>query len=527
MRKPSEIVSNSLASLPLRLVASAVSGFLLFASFPSLGWNWLVWVAILPLFLAVTKESRGWRGFLWGYLAGAIFLAGSCYWFVYVMRRYGGLSSILSAGVLLLFLIVFSGFFGAFGWVETWMARRSMGLALCMSPFLWVSLELARTYLITGFPWNLLGYAVESSGLGQIASVTAVYGLSFLPVASAAVLVWFLYGTDHRVRWAMLGGWLIVLVGANWALMPPAGVSGSGVAYLVQPNAPLDEAALRRWQPWSNPVELGSLVTLTEASRALEPSSPGPPPLIIWPESPAPFYFDRDPVFRGAMQTMARETGAYVITGTTLFGSSGDDGPRNSAAVLDPEGRLVLEYDKMHLVPFGEYVPWWAFPSKIGKITFEVGTFVAGKDYKIAETPEGGVAVFICYEAIFPQLVRRLVSQGAGLLVNISDDGWFGHSSAAAQHLAMARLRAIENRRYLLRATNNGITAEIDPYGRVLGELPPHRRMVLPARFAWVGPESFYTRYGDIFAWMCVIFTAACLAFGALHPGVERRSNRD
>jgi len=489
-------------------------------------WNGLVWVAPLPLVLAATNERRLWRGFMLGYLAGAIFLAGSCYWFVYVMRRYGNLSLSLSVGVLLLFLIVFSALFGVFGWVESWMASRSLALALLLSPFLWVSLEFARTYVITGFPWNLLGYAVGSPGLRQVASATAVYGLSFLAVATCGVLAWFALDTVHRVRWAALVGWLVALVAANWALTPPPRVSGPHVAYLLQPNVPLDESSLERWLPWRDPAQLERLTTLTEASRILQSTPTDSTPLVIWPENPAPFYFDRDPVFRQALEAMARKTGAYVIAGTTTFGSGKADRPRNSAVVLDPQGHVVLVYDKMHLVPFGEYVPWWAFPSKIGKITFEVGTFIPGKDYKVARTPEGGIALFICYEAIFPQLVRRLAAQGAGLLVNISDDGWFGNSSAAAQHLVMARLRAIENRRFLLRSTNNGITAVIDPYGRVVAELPRDRQMVLPAGFAWVSPESFYTVHGDVFAWLCVILAGGIVALGAARAN-SNRANKE
>ena len=244
------------------------------------------------------------------------------------------------------------------------------------------------------------------------------------------------------------------------------------------------------------------------------------PTLVIWPENPAPFYFDRDQVFRDALESLARQTHSYTISGTTLFDAS--NRPRNSAVVLDPNGKLILAYDKIHLVPFGEYVPWWAFPKLVGKITFEAGDFAPGTEYKIAQTPEGGIGVFICYESIFPQLVRKLTARGAGVLVNISDDGWFGSSSAGAQHLEMARLRAIENHRYLLRATNDGVTAIIDPRGEVVQSLPRNREAVLAGNFEYLTDTTFYTRHGDIFAWLCVAVAAGMVFVVAARKRKER-----
>ncbi len=499
-----------------------MSGVLLFICFPSVDWNALVWVATLPLLLAVTAERNLVRAFFLGYLTGAIFLAGSCYWFVHVMQRHGGMGLPLAVGVLILFLLVFSVFFGTYGLVEAWVARRSPALALLLSPFLWVAMEVARTYLITGFPWNLLGYAVEPAGLRQLASVTAVYGLSFLAASVSALLAWWILEPRSFRRAAILASCIFLLVVANHFqfFLPPSPLSSPvHDAFLVQPNIPLDEAKLEQWIPWKDPQQLRQLVmTTTEAvckgqpmisygmipgCAASSPERASARPLVIWPENPAPFYFDRDEVFRFALENLAHQTGAYVISGTTTFDAAGKR-PRNSAVVLDPEGRPVLVYDKIHLVPFGEYVPWWAFPGLVGKITFEAGDFVAGREYKVAATPDGGIGVFICYEAVFPQLVRQLTAEGAGVLVNISDDGWFGNSAAAAQHLRMARLRAVENGRYVLRATNDGITAIIDPRGEVIASVPRYEARVLAGRFSYLSARTFYTAHGDVFAWLSV-----------------------
>ncbi len=479
-----------------------MSGFLLFACFPFLDWSVLVWIATLPLLLAVTSERNLRRAFLLGYIAGFIYLGGSCYWFVYVMRRFGGMGVPLAVGVLVLFLLVFSVFFGAFGMIESWAARRSVGFALLLAPFLWVTMEVARTYLITGFPWNLLGYAVKDVGLRQIAAVTGVYGLSYLSVTFTACFIWYLSNTRRLGRGYVATGFVLLMLAAHLVLSPaPALPLHTQETYLLQPNIPLDETKLDEWVPWKDPTKLSQLVTLTmrSASKNQEESSPA---VIIWPENPAPFYYDRDQVFREALESLAKQTGSYTISGTTLFDAN--NRPRNSAVVLDPSGRLILAYDKIHLVPFGEYVPWWAFPSLVGKITFEAGDFAPGTEYKVAQTPQGGIGVFICYESIFPQLVRKLVNRGAGVLVNISDDGWFGSSSAGSQHFEMARLRAIENHRYLLRATNDGITAIIDPRGEVVQSLPRGRETVLAGNFEYLTTETFYTKHGDVFAWLCV-----------------------
>jgi len=495
-----------------RYGACALSGLLLFLCFPLPNLNLVVWIAVAPLLAALVNERRPRHAFFQAYVGGAIFFAGSCYWFVYVMEVHGGLGPVLVLGVLLIFVLVFSLYFAIFGLVIVSVARRSKGLALVLSPFLWVTMEIARTYILTGFPWNLLGYAVQAQGLQRLASITAVYGLSFLAVLTSALIVAIL--VDPRCPWRRiaLAVWLALLMVVNWLAAPPVLPPGRDAAILLQPDVPLDVDILEHWAPWKEPAQLNHLIDITLAARDRVNPPSEDPPLLVWSENPAPFYFDRDQVFRQAMEEMASKAGANVVVGT-MTTNSGDGGrPRNSAIVLDPRGRELLQYDKIHLVPFGEYVPDWAFPGKIGKITLEVGDFVAGTHYKVARTPQGGIGIFICYEAIFPQLVRKLTAQGATVLVTISDDTWFGDSSAPFQHLEMARFRAIENGRYVLRSTNDGITALVDPYGRVLEMAPRHGQRVLSGRFNYLAGETFYTKHGDVFAWSCVIVTLALFA---------------
>jgi apolipoprotein N-acyltransferase len=497
----------------IRVAASVMSGLLLVACFPKFDCYFLVWVACLPLVLAALHERKLWRAYLEGALAGAIFLAGSVYWFAAVMEHYGNLPESLAFAVLLLFLVVMSSFWGAFGLLVAWVASHSIRRALLLVPFLWTALELGRTYYyFSGFPWNLLGYAVEPVGLRQIASATGVYGLSFLAVATSALLAWAAVESRSRPRCVagiVLGAWVGALVIGNQLLVPGRLPPAGNLAVLVQPDVPLNEQA-EDWAPWRNPAPLERLIRLS--LEAVGSAGGGRAiPLIVWPEDSAPFFFNRDPIFREAVEGMARQARSYAVVGATTFAGDDESKPQNAAVVLDPLGVPVLEYAKIHLVPFGEYVPGW-LSGLAGKVTSQVGDFVPGRNYASAETPEGRIGVFICYEAIFPQLVRRLTPEGPSVLVNISDDAWYDDSSAADQHLAMVRVRAIENHRYILRATNDGITAIIDPYGRVIRTLPRHKQATLIGHFSYVSRRSFYTAHGDVFGWLCVVAATAILA---------------
>lgn len=495
-----------------------LSGILLAACFPNYNLPWLVWIAPAPLLLALFHESSLKRAYLLGAISGAVFLLLSVYWIALVMKNYGNMSWPSAVGVMAAFLVADSSYWGFFAVATCWTARRSPGLALAAAVFLWVTMEVAETYgYFGGFPWNLLGYGVEAPGLRQVATVTGVYGLSFLAFTTSVLVAWLILDLRSIRRRTALALWIAALAVANFALRPPILSEGSERAILVQPNVPLNEAA-DLWAPWRNPAPLAHLSQLsldTLRDFKAPATAPSSPPLIVWSENSAPFYFNRDSVFRTAVETLARQAGAYVIAGATNFVGPGETQPLNSAIVLDPSGRVVLQYAKVHLVPFGEYVPSW-LDHVVGKITSEAGNFVPGTSYAPAPAGRGRIGVFICYEEVFPQLVRRLTPRGPGVLVNISDDAWYGDSSAAFQTMEMARLRAIENRRYLLRSTNDGITDIIDPYGRVRATLPRHQQAALAGHFDFESGETFYTAHGDVFAWSCVILAGVALLLARL-----------
>jgi apolipoprotein N-acyltransferase len=307
------------------------------------------------------------------------------------------------------------------------------------------------------------------------------------------------------------------------------------VAVLVQLNFPEAPSYPANWMD-VHAGEMDELEKISVDAARQNTGSAQAAKLIIWPEVPAPFYF-RDPKFAARAERIARDSGASFLAGVVEWREGPNNRllPYNSAVLLDPAGQRKYQYNKIHLVPFGEYVPLRRLLTFASQLTAEVGGFQAGTAYSTGELPDEPApwemrtpgaphkfGAFICFEAVFPNLVRQFTANGAELLINISNDGWYGRSAAPDQHLAMARVRAVENRRWLLRATNNGYTVAIDPYGREVARLAPDVRGVLRAPFSFRSDRTLYSRWGDWFAWMCVV-----IAFGffVMRPGKPERAD--
>jgi len=504
----------------LLMLLSAVLQVLIF---PLPGVYVLSWVALAPLIIALLRarpagelEVAGsvrlqpaspWQGFLLGYGCGIVWYAGTCYWIFDTMRQYGGLNTPMAVLVLFLFCCYLGLYHGVFGLLVSLVAKpRDHRAVLFATPFLWVAVELARTR-ITGFPWNLLGIAqVDNVALSRIATWTGVYGISFeIVLVNVALAAAFL--VPKPKRGTMLAAALAaaaVLQAGKLVDAPPA--KSDHAALLVQENVPVSAD----WTPAFFQQTLNGLTGLTtEAVR----NSSSKVDLVIWPESPAPF-FTNDPRFRDAISEMAQRTQASVIVGS--IGSDAKnpnaEGPLfNSAALVNPAGEWTLRYDKVHLVPFGEYLPFPSLFSFAGGLTREVGQFEHGT---AREPLDGGgerVGIFICYESVFPDDVRQFGHNGAQVFVNISNDGWYGDSGAYAQHLNQTRMRAIENNRWLLSATNTGVTASIDPWGRIVAQIPRKERTTLVAPYTLTSVTTFYTAHGDWFAFSCAIISMGAL----------------
>jgi len=488
--------------------------------FPLPGVYVLGWLALAPLLVALMRTqpagelqvegsvrlqpATAWQGFLLGYLCGIVWYAGTCYWTYDTMRRYGGLNAPIALMVLFLFSCYLGLYHGVFGMAVSLLARPDdHRRALVLAPFLWVAIELARTR-ITGFPWNLLGISqVDNIALCRITSWTGVYGVSFeIALVNIALAVAFLI--PRAKRGMMLAAALaaaVVLQSGRLVDAPPA--KADRAALLVQQNIPV----AGNWTPAYFQQTLQELADLTKKAAAgkQEPKID----LIVWPESPAPF-FTNDAKFRQTLSDMARDTNAWIIAGAigSNAASPNDEGPIfNSAALVSPQGEWTARYDKVHLVPFGEYLPFPSLFSFAGGLTKEVGQFDHGQSH--APLNAGGelTGIFICYESIFPDEVRQSANLGAEVFVNISNDGWYGDSGAYAQHLNQTRMRAIENSRWLLSATDTGVTAAIDPWGRISARIPRKERSALVASYALTSVTTFYTRHGDWFAYACAIIS--------------------
>jgi|SRR5579872_1098477 len=493
-------------SRPVRFLLAIGSGLALSFSFPNYNLPLLAWIAVAMLMLA-SLGARKREAALYGFINGALFYPLSVPWIDTVMQQYGNVSPVASAGILALITLAGALFPLVFAVLVSRVGKRSVAMACVFAPFLWVALEFARTHLpIIGFPWNLIGYAASGNlALVQLASVTGIFGVSLLVVGFNALAVWAIASPSSKSRRAVLVT-MLILVGV--AKIGPRFVPRAvpdHVAHLVQTNFPQSESYPANWMD----LHANDMQQLQDMSVNAATKNPG---VIIWPEVPAPFSL-QDQKFAVIAAKIAKGSGGDFLVGVVDWKLGPDRQwlASNSAVLLDPSGQRQFTYDKIHLVPFGEYVPLRRWLTFAKSLTVGISDFTPGHTYGVGNLPGGRFSVFICYESIFPALVRRFAANGAELLVNISNDGWFGRSSAPLQHLMMLRVRAVENRRWLLRDTNTGYTVDVDPYGRIVARLEPFTRAELDAPYAFRSDSTPYTRFGDWPAWLCVFATLLLL----------------
>jgi apolipoprotein N-acyltransferase len=530
--------------------AAGLSAGLLELPFPLAGpmppWRSVfAWFGLVPLLWAILSPACAdgrrplRRAFLLAYLCGFLWYAGNCYWVRDTMSRYGDMPPLAPTLLLMGYSLVLGLYFAFFGLAVALVRRASGGtrLALAAAPILWAALELAASR-ITSVPWDQLGYSqVDNMLVNQLAPWTGVYGISFVLVAANALIACglLLDRSGGRWQWATAGAVLLVAGTAGISVAPPR-PAATATAVLIQPN--LDVSGDNRWTgpEWDRHMaEFTKLageqcktyiagIPQTGASNGeiVCPPYPTHPDLVAWPESPAPFE-EGDPRFQKALAAIAQQTQAPLVVGNIGTDFSPDNGGwhfYNSALIVGADGARVGRYDKIHLVPYGEYIPFKRLFAFAHKLTGRVSEFTRGDERKVfilagQNGERHRYGVFICYEAVFADEVRHFAQFGAEVLVNISDDGWYGDTSAAWQHLNMARMRAIENRRWILRDTNNGVTAAIDPYGRVRQSIPRHAVDALPAQYGFRDDITFYTAHGDVFGWLCAFSALVIVAWSA------------
>jgi apolipoprotein N-acyltransferase len=521
--------------------AAGLSAGLLELPFPLAGplpvWrSTFAWFGMVPLLWAIlascTPDRRHplRRPFLLAYLCGFLWYAGNCYWVRDTMARYGDMPPLAPTLLLVGFSLVLGLYFGIFGLCIA-LIRHATGserLALLAAPVLWTALDLASAR-ITSVPWDQLGYSqVDNAVVSNLAPWTGVYGITFLIIAANALLTgalvlpsWSAKSLSFTIGFALFAGGSAGLL--YHAPEPPT----RATAILVQPN--LDVGSDSNWAgpgEWDSQIAkfvqlaskqcntyiAGIPQTGAPSGEIVCPPYPTHPDLVVWPESPAPFV-QADPRFQQALTRVAGSTHSSLIVGGIGAEYSAEQQAwrdYNSAMIAGPNGKILARYDKIHLVPFGEYIPFKDLLFFAHKLTGRVSEFTRGTDRSVVRLPDQQgqlhrYGIFICYESVFADEVRHFAAHGAEVLVNISDDGWYGDTSAPWQHLNMARMRAIENRRWILRDTNNGVTAAIDPYGRVRQSIPRHQPDALPAQYGFRDDITFYSAHGDVFAWLCAL----------------------
>jgi len=503
------------------LLLPALTGLLLIASFPRAGQGYLAWVAFVPLIAYVFLARTRLRAFLGGFIAAFIQLFVLLIWIPPVLVNYGGLHAAIAWVAYSLLIVLLGCYLAAACAVTKHFLVRGGKWFLFLFPAVLILSEYAATISpFGGFPWLLAGYT-QANYLSaiQIADITGIYGISFLVFWINTVIAWiclrrrtgagifvFLvaailpivltlsYGALSLQRWENI-------VPTSHGVDNPAAVEFT--AAMLQLNISFDEPEQVRTNKYRE-----GYVELAEDLRDSNAD------LLILPESPSPLSFQYDSGYRLAVENLARQFNFGIIFNNINSDDSGEEIRYfNSAYYIDGNGEMKGTYDKIHLVPFGEYIPMKRFFPFIDTITTDVGEFSFGKEALIIEREDNASNVIICFEAIFPELVRRFTKNGSRLIVNLTNDGWYGYSSAPYQHLAIARLRAVENRRYLIRAANSGFSALIEPTGRIQASSGLFEETVCRGKFSFLEEKTFYTRYGDVLVFLCAIISIGFLIF--------------
>jgi apolipoprotein N-acyltransferase len=504
------------------MLLAALSGLLLTGAFPKIGLDWLAWFALVPLFAAIANLSAK-KSFRLGFIAGLAHYLSLLYWVVPVMRTYGYLPLDLSIFILILFAAVLAFFPAVFSMVLATIGRTPTRF-LITAPLLWVALEYIRTFIFTGFPWALLGHSQYLRHyLIQIADLFGAYGVSFLIALSNTALflvlnyitkrTWqqqpvskralsaaaVLFALGFLFTW-IYGAWRVKTTDQLIAVSPTVRIA------VIQGN--IDQAV--KWDP---AFQAATIKTHTRLSLEAKLENPD---LIVWPESATPFYlfFDKEPTQK-IIESIQQADTDFLIGSPSFTRNQGDIEYYNSAYLIQPRSKSISKYDKAHLVPYGEYVPLKRWLPFLGKVVAQVGDFRPGKPGKtLPWRKDAFVGIQICYEIIFPGLSREMVKNNAVLLINITNDAWFGTTSGPYQHFSMTIFRAVENRRTLARAASTGISGFIDPVGRILASTSLLEEAVVNRTVPLIRNITFYTRFGDLFAIACLAGTIFVILFG-------------
>lgn len=491
------------------------SGILMILSQPPISSTFVAYIALIPLILTWQGSSMR-RNFLSGFVAGFVSYLGLIYWVVVAMNRYGGIDIYTSSAILILLVLYLSLYTGLFALVVPYMERKLSIPFFISAPVVWVLLEYARGIILTGFPWSLLAYSQHKFlPLIQVVSVTGPYFISFLIVAANCVLypifigkikiTWDLKmrrtpGTEKPGKYYLIYTAVIVVLFATALLygyrrMDTKSEGNLKVA-IIQGNIPQDVK-------WDETFKMK--IVRTYYRKTLEAGEGTD--LVIWPETAMPFIFNDELYVNKTIKELAAALKTDLLFGTVTKDIKGRY--YNTAYIYNEAGELAGSYNKVHLVPFGEFTPLLRYFPFMAGLTAPCGNFTSGEAHKPIETKTGKIGILICYEGIFPYITNDTVRNGAQVLVNITNDAWFGKTSAPYQHLAFYVFRAIETDRYVLRAANTGISAIIDPGGRTIQKTGIFTEDVIRGSFSLQDGQTLYVRYGDYFVLAAFLFLAS------------------
>jgi len=474
---------------------ASLSGILAPLAFPKFNLSFFAWISLIPLLFILLKQNPK-SSFLLGWIAGFFHYAILLYWIPSVPAYYGNLSFGLSLLVYVLLILFLALSWALFSLLFSKLNRSFPKSVFLLAPFLWVSLEYILTYILTGFPWCLLGYSqFKNIYFIQLASVTGIYGLSFMLVLLQSMFVFSMKFRKKYPFFTALGLVLLLHLGGLVSIKEISQNEGTFTASVIQGNVPSDIywdqiSTQEKLELFNKHIEL-SKISFSRGAR-----------LIIWPEFSVPLCFSCDgelyTYFKEKLFKFSQDTNCTLLLGTNEMNETQENiFYYNTALCLHPDLSISYYYKK-HLVPFGEYTPYKKIFFFIEKLTHAIGDITPGTQHSLHRFEDLKFGSPICYEIIFPNLVRKFVKKGANFLVTITNDGWYGKSSAPYQHFAMAVIRAVENRRYLLRSATTGISGIIDPYGRILSQSELMTKTFLVEKITPSTKLSFYTRFGNI-----------------------------
>ncbi|MDX9715347.1 MAG: apolipoprotein N-acyltransferase [Dissulfurispiraceae bacterium] len=491
----------------------AFAGIMLALSFPTHNFYIFAWIGLIPL-LVNTYNTSSKQAFLKGFVSGLIFFILTIYWIYHSIYHYGHLNLFVSIILVLLLCSYLALFFGAFAAAYSYCMKRTDLPALFVAPVFWTTLEFLRSYAMTGFPWASLGYSQYSFlHFIQIADITGIYGVSFLIVAINGAITDLVIMEKRKIEKPLYSliptftGFglffiaLVVVFSYGYFRLNQDRPVNEITAAVVQGNIEQDA----KWVPEYQKDVLTVYQGLTRQAAAYNPN------IIIWPETALPFSFGYHKQLTDELVSFQKETGAYLLTGSIMVKQPDPDknisvqSSSNSAVLLDKNSKLSYVYDKIHLVPFGEYVPLRSMLFFVDKLAYSIGEYVPGDTYLKANTPFGTFSTLICYEIAFPGLVRKFFTKGGDFIVTITNDAWFGRTKGPYQHFSMAVFRAIENRKPVIRAANTGISGLIDSNGKIVKESSLFERTYQILNVKTDSTMTFYTKCGDIFTYLSII----------------------